>query len=131
MVGDAAYVGERLRDVDGRITWTSRLKATSVLHELPPPRTGRSGRPRTRDARLGTPRRCRRPRDDHEHMAHHEEVAAALEAAAEWTASRGGCAAAAALLERAALLTPEEEPRAEGIAPLLLALSHRIAYCGF
>ena len=47
--------GERLRDVDGRITWTSRLKVTSVLHELPPPRTGRSGRPRTRGARLGTP----------------------------------------------------------------------------
>ena len=55
MVGDAAYVGERLRDVDARITWTSRLKVTSVLHELPPPRTGRSGRPRTRGARLGTP----------------------------------------------------------------------------
>src|SRR4029434_3700454 len=28
---------------------------TSVLHELPPPRTGRSGRPRTRGTRLGTP----------------------------------------------------------------------------
>ena len=55
VVGDAAYVGERLRDVDDRITWTSRLKVTSVLHELPPPRTGRSGRPRTRGARLGTP----------------------------------------------------------------------------
>jgi hypothetical protein len=55
VVGDAAYVG-RLRDVDdGRITWTSRLKVTSVLHELPPPHTGRSGRPRTRGARLGTP----------------------------------------------------------------------------
>jgi hypothetical protein len=40
---------------NGRITWTSRLKVTSVLHELPPPRTGRSGRPRTRGARLGTP----------------------------------------------------------------------------
>jgi hypothetical protein len=52
VVGDAAYVGERLRDVDARITWTSRLKLTSVLHELPPPRTGRSGRPRTRGARL-------------------------------------------------------------------------------
>ena len=26
-----------------------------MLHELPPPRTGRSGRPRTRGARLGTP----------------------------------------------------------------------------
>ena len=55
VVGDAAYVGERLRDLDDRITWTSRLKVTSVLHELPPPRTGRSGRPRTRGARLGTP----------------------------------------------------------------------------
>jgi hypothetical protein len=55
VVGDAAYVGERLRDVDARISWTSRLKVTSVLHELPPPRTGRSGRPRTRGARLGTP----------------------------------------------------------------------------
>jgi hypothetical protein len=32
VVGDAAYVGERLRDVDGRISWTSRLKVTSVLH---------------------------------------------------------------------------------------------------
>jgi hypothetical protein len=31
------------------------LKVTSVLHELPPPRTGRFGRPRTRGARLGTP----------------------------------------------------------------------------
>jgi hypothetical protein len=55
VVGDAAYVGERLRDVDGRISWTSRLKVTSVLHELPPPRTGRPGRPRTRGSRLGTP----------------------------------------------------------------------------
>jgi hypothetical protein len=55
VVGEAAYVGERLRDIDARSTWTSRLKVTSVLHELPPPRTGRSGRPRTRGARLGTP----------------------------------------------------------------------------
>ena len=55
VVGDAAYVGERLCDGDDRISWTSRLKVTSVLHELPPPRTGRSGRPRTRGARLGTP----------------------------------------------------------------------------
>jgi hypothetical protein len=54
VVGDA-YVGERLRRVDSRISWTSRLKVTSVLHELPPPRTGRSGRPRTRGPRLGTP----------------------------------------------------------------------------
>ena len=55
VVGDAAYVGERLRSLGSGISWTSRLKITSVLHELPPPRTGRSGRPRTRGARLGTP----------------------------------------------------------------------------
>jgi hypothetical protein len=58
VVGDAAYVGEHLRNLGGRISWTSRLKITSVLHELPPPRTGRSGRPRTRGARLGTPAAC-------------------------------------------------------------------------
>jgi hypothetical protein len=40
VVGDAAYVGERLRDVDDRISWTSRLKVTSVLHELPRPAPG-------------------------------------------------------------------------------------------
>ena len=54
-VGDAAYVGEHLRGLNPQITWTSRLKTTSVLHELPPPRTGRKGRPRTRGPRLGTP----------------------------------------------------------------------------
>ncbi|MGW5693354.1 hypothetical protein ACWEWX_21020 [Streptomyces asiaticus] len=54
-VGDAAYVGEHLRGLNPQITWTSRLKVTSVLHELPPPRTGKKGRPRTRGPRLGTP----------------------------------------------------------------------------
>ncbi|TDT98208.1 DDE superfamily endonuclease [Streptomyces sp. 846.5] len=54
-VGDAAYVGEHLRGLNPQITWTSRLKTTSVLHELPPPRTGKKGRPRTRGPRLGTP----------------------------------------------------------------------------
>jgi hypothetical protein len=54
VVGDAAYVGEHLRGLDGQITWTSRLKVTSVLHHLAPPRTGRSGRPRTKGERIGT-----------------------------------------------------------------------------
>jgi hypothetical protein len=54
-VGDAAYVGEHLRGLAPQITWTSRLKVTSVLHGLAPPRTGQSGRPRTKGARLGTP----------------------------------------------------------------------------
>jgi hypothetical protein len=54
-VGDAAYVGDHLRGLDTQVTWTSRLKVTSVLHELAPPRTGRSGRPRSKGSRLGTP----------------------------------------------------------------------------
>jgi hypothetical protein len=54
-VGDAAYAGEHLRRLNPQITWTSRLKTTSVLHELPPPRTGKKGRPRTSGPRLGTP----------------------------------------------------------------------------
>jgi hypothetical protein len=53
-IGDAAYVGDQLRGLDVQITWTSRLKVTSVLHHLAPPRTGRSGRPRTKGSRLGT-----------------------------------------------------------------------------
>jgi hypothetical protein len=53
-VGDAAYVGEHLRGLSRQVTWTSRLKVTSVLHELAPSRTGQSGRPR-KGARLGTP----------------------------------------------------------------------------
>jgi len=48
------YAGEYLRELGERITWTSRLKVTSVLHELPPVRTGRAGRPKTKGARLGT-----------------------------------------------------------------------------
>jgi hypothetical protein len=54
-VGDAAYVGEHLRGLHPQITWMSRLKVTSVLHALAPARTGQSGRPRTKGARLGTP----------------------------------------------------------------------------
>ena len=43
VVGDAAYVGEHLRNLGGRITWTSRLKVTSVLHELPEQGDRRAG----------------------------------------------------------------------------------------
>src|SRR6476660_2918138 len=55
VVGDAAYVGERLRDVDTRITWTSRLKVTSVLHELARPAPDAPGDHAPKGARLGTP----------------------------------------------------------------------------
>jgi hypothetical protein len=55
VVGDAAYISEHLRELGGNITWTSRLKVTSVLYQPPPPRTGKVGRPKTRGPRLGTP----------------------------------------------------------------------------
>src|SRR3954447_25304421 len=66
-VGDAAYVGEHLRGLTGQITWTSRLKVTSVLHQLAPPRTGRSGRPRTKGPPTGHPNRPGR----HRNLDHH------------------------------------------------------------
>src|SRR4030081_691837 len=55
VVGDAAYVGEHLRGLGPQITRNRRRKVTSVLHELAPPPTGKSGRPRTKGARIGTP----------------------------------------------------------------------------
>jgi len=55
VVGDAAYICEHLRELGGNITWTSRLKVTSVLYQPPPPRTGKVGRPKTSGLRLGTP----------------------------------------------------------------------------
>jgi hypothetical protein len=55
VVGDAAYISEHLRELSENITWTSRLKVTSVLHQAPPPRTGKVGRPKTKGPRLGTP----------------------------------------------------------------------------
>jgi hypothetical protein len=55
VVGDAAYISEHLRELSRHVTWTSRLKVTSVLHRPPPPPTGKVGRPRTKGARLGSP----------------------------------------------------------------------------
>ena len=52
VVGDAAYAGKELRALPGTVTWTTRLRKDAALHELPPPRTGRRGRPRVKDARL-------------------------------------------------------------------------------
>jgi hypothetical protein len=52
LVGDAAYIGQVMRNLPEQVTVTARLRADAVLHEVPPPRTGRPGRPRTRGARL-------------------------------------------------------------------------------
>jgi hypothetical protein len=52
LVADAAYAGEQLPP---GITWTTRLRKDAALHELPPARTGRRGRPRAKGARLPSP----------------------------------------------------------------------------
>ena len=52
VTGDAAYAGKELRKLPGTVTWTTRLRKDAALHELPPPRTGRRGRPRVKGARL-------------------------------------------------------------------------------
>jgi hypothetical protein len=52
VVADAAYAGKELRELPATVTWTTRLRKDAALHELPPPRTGRRGRPRVKGARL-------------------------------------------------------------------------------
>jgi hypothetical protein len=52
LVGDAAYAGRTLPELPTRVTATTRLRADAALYQLPPPRTGRAGRPRTRGDRL-------------------------------------------------------------------------------
>jgi hypothetical protein len=52
VVADAAYAGKELRGLPATVTWTTRLRSNAALHELPPPRTGRRGRPRVKGARL-------------------------------------------------------------------------------
>jgi len=55
LVGDAAYAGKELRKLAPGITWTTRLRKDAALHDLPPAKTGRRGRPRARGDRLPTP----------------------------------------------------------------------------
>jgi hypothetical protein len=52
VVADAAYAGKELRNLPACVTWTTRLRKDAALHELPPPRTGRRGRPRVKGPRL-------------------------------------------------------------------------------
>jgi hypothetical protein len=71
VVGDAAYVGERLRNLDGRITWTSRGEGhLGAARAAPAPHRplGATTHPR---CPVGHPGRCRRPRHHHQHLAHH------------------------------------------------------------
>src|SRR6266516_2709479 len=55
VTGDAAYAGKELRNLPAAVTWTTRLRKDAALNELPPPRTGRRGRPRVKGKRLPSP----------------------------------------------------------------------------
>jgi DDE superfamily endonuclease len=52
VVADAAYAGGELKKLPPRITWTTRLRKDAALHDLPPGRTGRRGRPRAKGGKL-------------------------------------------------------------------------------
>jgi hypothetical protein len=49
---DSAYAGEELRRLPDGVTWTTRLRSNAALHDLPPERTGKKGRPRVKGGRL-------------------------------------------------------------------------------
>jgi hypothetical protein len=52
VVADSAYAGGELKKLPHQVTWTTRLRKDAALHGLPPDRTGKRGRPRTRGDRL-------------------------------------------------------------------------------
>ena len=52
VTADSAYAGEELKQLPGGVTWTTRLRANAALHDLPPERTGKKGRPRKKGERL-------------------------------------------------------------------------------
>jgi hypothetical protein len=52
VVADSACAGKELKTLPPRVTWTTRLRKDAALHGLPPQRTGKRGRPRTKGDRL-------------------------------------------------------------------------------
>jgi hypothetical protein len=52
VVADAACAGKELARLPATVTWTTRLRKDAALFELPPPRTGRRGRPRLKGHKL-------------------------------------------------------------------------------
>ena len=52
VVADSAYAGGELKKLPAWVTWTTRLRKDAALHALPPARTGKRGRPRTKGNRL-------------------------------------------------------------------------------
>jgi hypothetical protein len=52
VTADSAYAAEELRQLPDGVTWTTRLRSNAALHDLPPERTGKRGRPRKKGDRL-------------------------------------------------------------------------------
>ena len=52
VTADSAYAGQELRQLPDGVTWTTRLRSNAALHDLPPERTGKKGRPRKKGDRL-------------------------------------------------------------------------------
>jgi DDE superfamily endonuclease len=52
VVADSAYAGGELKSLPPGVSWTTRLRKDAALHDLPPERTGRRGRPRLKGGRL-------------------------------------------------------------------------------
>ena len=52
VTADSAYAGEELKQLPDGVTWTTRLRVNAALHDLPPERTGKRGRPRKKGDRL-------------------------------------------------------------------------------
>jgi hypothetical protein len=52
VTADSAYAGDELKQLPDGVTWTTRLRSNAALHDLPPERTGRKGRPRVKGDRL-------------------------------------------------------------------------------
>jgi len=52
VTADSAHAGEELKELPDGVTWTTRLRSNAALHDLPPGRTGRKGRPRLKGDRL-------------------------------------------------------------------------------
>ncbi len=54
VTADSAYAGDELKQLPDGVTWTTRLRANAALHDLPPGRTGKKGRPRVKGGRLAS-----------------------------------------------------------------------------
>ncbi len=52
VTADSAYAGGELKKLRPGVTWTTRLRKDAALHELPPARTGKRGRPRSKGDKL-------------------------------------------------------------------------------